>query len=276
MKKIELDLLIDTAEHEVDMQYGLETLKGTSDVVTLISEAILQGYIAKAGRRTASSSNLRTKLKQSFTGSFGQRFSIEIEDESLISKIRKIGEDVFLEVLSYFIMEALYLDSGELSSEASQVLDQLEDLADNLFSRIDAPLKRMHQISKYYDYDVKLRHRKRGHDTKQLVKLTRETSSYLTDAKIDNNIEEIDVVIVRYHSKTGNGRLHIREHNEFYSFGYGTDLAQVKQPLRKKISENLHVNNTINPENGTYIKLRVKKKCLPSGEIIKYLVVGVL
>lgn len=91
MKKIELDLVVETTENEIDMQYGLETLKGTSDVVTLVSEAILQGGIAKAGRRTASSNNLRTKLKQSFKGSFGQRFSIEIEDEKLIYKLKKMG-----------------------------------------------------------------------------------------------------------------------------------------------------------------------------------------
>ena len=276
MKKIELDVIIDTPENEIDMQYGLETLKGTSDVVTLVSEAVLEGTIAKTGRRTVGSKNLRTKLKRSFKGSFGQRFSIEIEDNRLVTKLRKMGDDVFVEVVSYFIMEALYLDAGELTAEASAVLDGLEGVAENLFRRIDTPLKEMHKISRNYNYDVKLRHRKRGHETKQLVKLTSETSSYLTDSTIDENIEELEVVIVRYHSKTGNGRLHIKGHDEFYSFGYGTNLAQVKRALRKKISENLHINNTMHPENGTFIRVRVKKKVLPTGAVIKYLILGVL
>lgn len=274
MKKLELDLVIDSPENEIDMQYGLETLKGTSDVVTLVSEAILNGSISRAGRRTSCSTNLRTKLKQSFKGSFGQRFSIEIESSEFKSKLRKMGDEVFLEIVSYFILEALYLDSGDLTLKASQILDALEGMSDNLFQRIQAPLKKLHKISKYYNYDVKLRYRKKGQNVKQMVKLTKETSSYLTDAKISSNIEDIDVVIVRYHSKTGNGRLHIRGHEEFYSFGYGTQLTKVKKFLRSQISENLHINNTINPEDGTFMRLQVQKMVLPSGQVIKYLVVG--
>lgn len=173
-------------------------------------------------------------------------------------------------------MEALCLDSGDLSEEAYRVIDELEGLTDNLFRRIDSPLKEMHKISKYYDYDVKLRYRKRGDKVKQLVKLTRETSSHLTDLSIDRNVKEIDAIIMRYHSKTGNGRLYVKGHEEFYSFGYGTELDQVKTELKRKISENLHVNNAVSSEEGTYMKLRVMRKLLPSGDVIKFLVVGVL
>lgn len=95
MKKLELDLLIETEENEIDMQYGLETLKGTSDVVSIISEAVLVGAIKKTGRRTHKSNEVRTKLKQSFSGSFGQRFSLEIEDKKLIRKLNKMGDEVF-------------------------------------------------------------------------------------------------------------------------------------------------------------------------------------
>ncbi|WP_040392219.1 hypothetical protein [Cellvibrio sp. BR] len=276
MKKLELDLLIETEENEIDMQYGLETLKGTSDVVSIISEAVLVGAIKKTGRRTHKSNEVRTKLKQSFSGSFGQRFSLEIEDKKLIRKLNKMGDDIFLEVLSYFILEALYLDSGNLSKEASDVLDGLEGISDNLFSRIIEPLKDMHQISKYFQHDVKLRYRKRGHPEKQLVCLTDKTAANLTDAQVLAEEFEIDAVIIRYHSKTGNGRLHIRGGDRFYSFGYATQISLVQRLLRRDISENLHINNGIDPEEGTFIKLRVKKKVLPTDEVVKYLVLGIV
>lgn len=276
VKKLELSIVVDTKEHEIDMQYGLETLKGASDTVNLIAEAILTGKIDKRGRRTHCSRDIRTKLKQSFKSSFGQNFALEITKPELRSKLRKMGDEVFLEVLSYYVMEALILDSGKLSDEASQVLDELEGVTDNLFKRLDNPLKDMHQISKYYNHNVSLRHKKRGSPEKQLFLLTSKTCENLTETYVEPGNVVIDAVIVRYHSKTGNGRLHIRGADEFVSFGMQAGIMSSSKILRQRLSENLHVNNLINPEDGTFITLNAKKKVLPSGEIVKYLVTGIL
>ena len=276
VKKLELSIVVDTKEHEIDMQYGLETLKGASDTVNLIAEAILTGQIDKRGRRTHCSKDIRTKLKQSFKSSFGQKFALEITKPELRSKLRKMGDEVFLEVLSYYVMEALILDSGKLSDEASQVLDELEGVTDNLFKRLDNPLKDMHQISKYYNHNVSLRHKKRGSPEKQLFRLTSKTCENLTETYVEPGNVVIDAVIVRYHSKTGNGRLHIRGADEFVSFGMQAGVMSSSKTLRQRLSENLHVNNLINPEDGTFITLNAKKKVLPSGEIVKYLVTGIL
>jgi len=276
IKKLDLSIIIDTKEHEIDMQYGLETLKGASDTVNLIAEAILTGEIDKRGRRTHCSKDVRTKLKQSFKSSFGQKFSLEITKAELRSKLRQMGDDVFLEVLSYYVMEALILDSGTLSNEASQVLDDLEGVSDNLFKRLDNPLKDMHQIAKYYNHNVSLLHKKRGSPEKKLFCLTSKTCENLTDAHIEPGDTLIDAVIVRYHSKTGNGRLHIRGEDEFVSFGMRAGVMASSKDLRQRLSENLHINNLINPEDGTFMTLNTKKKVLPTGEVIKYLVTGIL
>tara|TARA_R110000751_G_scaffold116604_2_gene216326 strand:+ start:91845 stop:92687 length:843 start_codon:yes stop_codon:yes gene_type:complete len=277
LKKINLDVVIGSPECEVDMQFGLDILKGTSDVVSLITEAILAGEIPASGRRTHRSNDVRTKLKQSFRSSFGQRFSIEISKPELKQKLRRMGDLVFLEVLSYFILEALYLDSGNLSDEASAVLDDIGDLSDNLFKRVKRPLIEMHQISKYYQYDLKLRYKRRGEDEhKQLVCLTEDTSKKLTETHVDEDIFTIEAVIIRYHSKTGNGRLHIRGGSQFYSFGFASLLSVAKRLVRQKLSGNLHINNLVEPEKGTFIKLRVKRIALPTGDTVKFLVVGLL
>jgi hypothetical protein len=277
LKKINLDVVIGSPEGEIDMQFGLDTLKGTSDVISLIAEAILAGEIPASGRRTHRSNDVRTKLKQSFNSSFGQRFSIEITKPELKQKLRNMGDAVFVDVLSYFILEALYLDSGDLSDEVSAVLDEIGDLSDNLFKRVKNPLIEMHQISKYYQYNLRLRYRKRGViEHKQLVCLTEDTSRKLTETTLDENIFTIDAVIIRYHSKTGNGRLHIRGGQQFYSFGFAALLSATKRLVRSKLSENLHINNLLEPENGTFVQLRVKRIALPTGDTVKYLIVGLL
>lgn len=273
LKKLQLDILVNTPDHEIDMQYGLDSLKGTSDVVSLIAEAILEDNIG--GRRTHKSNGVRTKLKQSFTGSFGQRFSLDISNQNSRNKLNRMGDDIFLEVLTYFVREALYLDSGNLSPQATKVLDEMGDVSQSLFKRLNKPLIEMHQVSKYYNQNISLRHRKRGADPKQLFNLTNDTCKNITETEIDTEKTVIEVVIVRYHSKTGNGRLHIKDRQEFYSFGFGTEILTVQKTLRKKISANLHINNTENVIEGEYIKLLVKAIRLPTGNIVKYLVIGI-
>ncbi|MFT6908548.1 MAG: hypothetical protein ACJAS1_005250 [Oleiphilaceae bacterium] len=277
LKKINLDIVINTPKAEVDMQYGLQTLRGTSDVVSLIAEAILLGEISGVGKRTHRSNEVRTMLKLPFKGSYGQRFCLEISKPEYKQKLRRIGDDVFLEVLSYFILEALYLDSGELSPEASTLLDDIGQVSENLFKRVKRPLIEMHKISKYYKHNLKLRYKKRGNvKHTELVCLTEDTSNKLTETSIGEDIFVIEAIIIRYHSKTGNGRLHVRGGEQFFSFGFGGLLSATRRLLRTKLSENLHINNLLEPEQGSFIQLRVKTIALPNGDIVKYLIVGLL
>jgi len=273
---LELDIVVDSKDYEIDMQYGLETLKGTSDAVSLIAEAILEDKVG--GRRTHKSNGVRTKLKQSFKGSFGQRFALEITKPELKLKLKKMGDSVFLEALSCLLMEGLYFDYDDLSAEAHDVLEEMDYISNDLYKRINSALINMHQLSRKYNQNVTLRHRKYGAPFPQpLIKLTSDTCSNITDTEIDVTQQTLEVIIVRYHSKTGNGRFHIKGVEEFSSFGFGTTLISVQKELRKKISKNLHDNNTkdIGDGDGEYIKLVVKTLKLPTGKIVKYLVVGI-
>lgn len=271
-----MDVVIASPKGEIDMQYGLDTLKGTSDVISLVAEAILAGEIPPKGRRTHRSNDVRTKLKQSFNSSFGQNFAIEINKPELKQRLRQIGDEVFIEVMSYFILEALYLDSGELSPAASGVLDDIGHISNNLFARVKRPLIEMHQVAKYYNYKIELSHKRRGYDKKKVVALTEATSNNLTETRINDQTFDINAVIVRYHSKTGNGRLHVQGGDQFYSFGFSSQITAVKNSIKTKLSGNLHANNLIQPEDGTFVQLRVKKMTLPTNEIVKYLIVGLI
>lgn len=273
MLKIDLDVVIDSPGNDIDMQYGLETLKGTSDVIGIVAESILRERVPD--RRTHKS-DVRTKLKQSFVGSYGQRFSIEVNDEKLKRRLKKIGNDTFLEVLIYFVMEALYLDVDNLSEEAAEIVEQLSNISDKLVNRLKEPLIEMHKIPNYFNYDVKIRQRKRGlPEPKQLLLLDKGTAINITESVISDTDEDIEVVVVRFHSITGNGRFYIKDLEKIESFGFYTKMKTVKNKIRKSISSNLHNNNTVRPEDGDFIKVRVRKVSLPGGKLIKYLIVGV-
>ncbi|MEM8142327.1 hypothetical protein Q4R50_21140, partial [Morganella morganii] len=73
----------------------------------------------------------RTKLKKTFEGSFGQIFSLEIECEDLKRRFKRIGRDVFSELMSYFIHEALYRETPTLSNKADEILNNLTEKLQN-------------------------------------------------------------------------------------------------------------------------------------------------
>ncbi|WP_083610105.1 hypothetical protein [Neptunomonas phycophila] len=273
MIKLNLDVVVNSLENEIDMQYGLETLKGTSDVISIAAETILRERVPE--KRTHKS-DVRTRLKNTFTGSYGQRFSLEIEDKDLQKRLRKIGDEVFLEVLSYFVMDALYIETPDLSDGAEIIVDQLSDISDKLVDRLKEPLIDMHKIAVYFNYNIQIRQRKRGLDVpRQLLLLDKNTAKNITEATCSDEEEDFDVVIVRFHSITGNGRFYIKKLQAIESFGFASKIKVVTDQIRKSISENLHKNNTVDPENGTFIKIRTKKISLPKGKVIKYLITGV-
>ncbi len=45
--KVSYDLIIESGEEELDMEYGLETLAGTAEVTCILAEAILRKRIIR-------------------------------------------------------------------------------------------------------------------------------------------------------------------------------------------------------------------------------------
>ncbi|MDK2594233.1 hypothetical protein [Pseudoalteromonas obscura] len=271
VSKIPLDVVVECPKNEIDMQYGLDTLKGTSDTMSIAAEAILRGRVPE--KRTHKS-DVRSILKNRFTGSYGVNFTLEVRDSFLRRRLRQIGSDTFLEVLTYFIMEALYLDSEELSKPASELVESLEGISDKLVERLKEPLTEMHKMNKYFGHDLRIGSKKKNNQ-KELFRLNETTSRNICESIKTQDDEEFEVVIVRFHSITGNGRFYIKSLKVIESFGFDSEIQGVRDQIRKAISKNLHENNTLQPEDGTFMRIKAKKIALPAGKVIKYLITGI-
>lgn len=270
--KIDFDVTVDSGNYEMDMQYGLYTLKGTSDVTSIIAEAILKERVPV--KRTHRS-KVRTNLKGTFEGSYGQKFQLEVLDEALVSRLKSIGVPVFTEIISYYIHEALHIDQQEeLSDDASIVISDMGDISKALIKRISNPLIGMHQISTHFGYGVTLNHKVSTLNKKPIALLNKETILNLTAAKIESPLSEIDAMITRFNSMTGNGRFMIKDTNIIVSFGFGGDVISVKKAMKKEISKNLHDNNGSDESARVFMKLTVQKMILPNNRVIKYVVRG--
>lgn len=269
-----MEVVIQSGEDDVDMDFALQSLLGTSNVTCLVSEGILCGKVIE---RRSTANEIRAKLKQSFKSSYGQRFEIFFNNPRLESRFRKMGKIAFFELMSYFVREALYLESSELSAKAKIVLSELEEVEDSLTERLRAPLTEMHRITTSHGYEVKLRAKSSAGDI-NIITLNHLTAANITGTRIEQIQQEMEVAITRFNSRTGNGRLVVKGHEQgdTIAFGFTTMLRFVIPQEKKAISENLHVNNGVPSDSLQFLTIKVNRIISANGDIVKYLIIRVV
>jgi hypothetical protein len=268
---IDFDVVISSPVYSIDMKSGLDTLQGVCAATRYIAETVLTEQVVE---RLSHKSKVRTTLKQSFKGSYGHVYSLDIYDEKLKEKFRKIGKATFLEIMIYFISESLYLETAEISVNAQKIIDKLGEKAEGLIKQLRvSSLENIHEISTKFDQDIKLRYRKNRNIQTTLATFNKSTVLALHAKESD---ETFDVIagITRLNIHTGNGRLLIKDANETVAFGFGIEYKAVALKAKKKFSENLNHNNGLNNEEWIYLKISVAAIKLNDGKIVKYIVKG--
>ncbi|WP_345868337.1 hypothetical protein [Shewanella algae] len=114
---IEFDVVMDSKDYSIEMNAGLETLLGASETTRRIVETVLTERVPE---KLTNSNKVQSRLKKTFQGSFGQRFSLEIEDEKVKRKMRSIGKEVIIELIQHFVNEGLYRQPITLSAKAKK------------------------------------------------------------------------------------------------------------------------------------------------------------
>lgn len=266
---INLDVVVDTPEQSVDMKSGLESLQGVSDATRLIAETILS---EKTPKRLSYQGRVRTNLKRTFKGSYGQVFDLAIYDDKLLKNFNRIGRSAFLELMQYFLKESLYQDTEELSVRAQSILDKLGDNAEDLVTQLRvSSLEKIHQISVKFNHDIRLRFRKNSEEQITIAKFNKDTAKVL-EAKQDPQVFDLVVSITRLNINTGNGRLAEVGKFETVAFGFGSEYRTVKFEAKKLFSENLDYNNGLDQEHWKTLKISVSPIKLKDGKIVKYIV----
>lgn len=269
---INLDVVIDTPAYEVDMKAGLESLQGVSEATRCISETVLNGRVPE---RQSSRSSVRTTLKQTFSGSYGHIFSIDLFDEELNKKYRRLGKSTFVELIEYFITEALYNEPRNLSEKAQKFVYLNADLCEKLINQLRrSSLKQIHATSIKFGYALKLRFRKNRDDQSVIAVFNDQTAKVLEARPSDEKIE-LTVRITRLNTNTGNGRFIVKGENETVAFGFSRGYKLVRKANKKSLSSNLDRNNGVEDEDSfEFMKISASPIKLKDGKIIKYIVQG--
>jgi hypothetical protein len=268
---IELDVVIDAPENSVDMKAGLDTLQGVSDATRCITETLLT---EKVPQRLTHTSKVRTTLKQTFKGSYGHIFSVDVYDQKLKEKFNSIGRIEISELISYFISESLYKESKPLSIKSQKVINSLGETSEKLVQQLRiSALRNIHEIPIKFNYDVKVRLRNNRDDQIILGKFDLTTAAVLQARKTGEKID-LSVGITRLNINTGNGRLLPKGENETVAFGFGIGYRAVKLEAKKLFSENLDHNNGLKQEEWKLLKISVSPIALKDGKIVKYIIMG--
>ena len=268
---INLDLVIETEEYAVDMKAGLDSMQGVSDAIRCIAESILTENTPK---RQSHKGSVRTSLKNSFKGSYGQVFSLDIHDPELLKRFRKIGSGAFFELVSYFIDESLYREPNTLSAKAQGILNKLGDISEEVVRQLRvSSLKNIHVISTKFNHDIRIRHRISRENQTVIASFNKETAKVL-QARQSPDAVSLTVSITRLNIHTGNGRLQVKDQEETIPFSFGIQYKEVSLRAKKIFSENLNHNNGINNSEWKFLRISAAPVRLKDGKIIKYIVKG--
>ncbi|USD59484.1 hypothetical protein J4N45_13260 [Vibrio sp. SCSIO 43140] len=277
---VNFDVWVDSGkDFSIDMNSGLDTFKGASEVTRKVAETLLTKHVPK---QLHHSNKIRTQLRQSFKGSFIQTFALSIDDPVLEENYKKIGKTAFIELLTYFMSEALYQESPDLSKKATSILKKLGDeLTEKLVEELRvSALGHLHTVSNNFNQKVQLRYYKNKSKKEMVVlaKLDRATGEVLKP-KTDKSIITLEASITRLNINTGNGRLQIKGEIGTTAFGFSQPghYPQRDKVLKQKLSDNLHVNNVIGPDKKKWktIKLQAHSQRAKHGRIIKYIIEGI-
>lgn len=266
---IELDVVMDSNDYSVEMNAGLETLLGASETTRRIVETVITERVPE---KLTNSNKVQTRLKRSFRGSFGQRFSIEIEDEQAKRKMKSLGRTVIVELIKYFINEGLYRQPILLSPKAAKRLKELEMVEDELIEVLRrGSFTHLHSLSANFGRDIKLRYRKNTVDIDTVAMIDKQSYTTLKPLVVKKT-SDIVASITRLNIHTGNGRLQLVGSNETVAFGFNTKYVLVPHHVKARFSQDLDHNNGVSQEHWTTLNLRVHTWNLKSGKIVKYIV----
>lgn len=224
--------------------------------------------------RQTSKSNVRTSLKNSFKGSYGHIFSLDVHDEALHKRLKKIGKGTLVELISYFISESLYRETSQLTDKASKIVNELGDKANDIVKQVRlSALKNIHDVSLKFNHNISIRHRiSRDHQV-VIAGFDRESAKVLL-AKESKKQIQMDVVITRLNIHTGNGRLQEKGADETIAFGFGSLYKEIHLNAKKTFSQNLNHNNGLEQENWKYLTVQASPIQLNDGRVIKYILKG--
>ena len=134
------------------MKDGLLTFQGIVDIALTVVMTVAHEKVPK---QKTYKDDVRADMLDNFTGSYGLNFKL-IADKEADKTLSQLGEKVVIELIEYFLAEALDQNSLNLSKQADEVIKKLDKVGVELIAEIKGRMMRnAHQMLVNYGYDTK-------------------------------------------------------------------------------------------------------------------------
>lgn len=259
---IPMDVTIGTGDSQfekLDFYYGAKAIEGTSEVVLLVADTILNRTLTK---QVPSIEGIRANFKKSFIGSFGQRFELNITGEEPVRVLNWLGEDGFFQIMQHYIGLATGVEYEITKPVAiSWARTYVEDDVD-LVQKIRNPLLRIHKPIENQGYKITLNKRR-----SPIAILNDDTFQFLSHEVSEEKTTIISGVITRFNKLTGTGRLIHGAEDKSISFAPARSWKIFPRVQKKTFSRNLDRNNGV--EDFLPIELEVTR-VLGRNNVVKH------
>lgn len=245
---------------ELDFYYGSKALEGTSEIVTVLTNTILNREVVT---KIPSIEGITASFRTSYEGSFRQRFMLKITGEEQRRNYGAIGEGAFLDVMSYYLTRPLLTPYNFTYKRAARIVKELESDYSSLMKRLYGPLLKLHKPIEEQNYTVELKRRRTN-----LARYDHTTLENLIVECADDERIIIEASITRFNRLTGTGRLILEEDSESVSFEPSYLWRDFPADQKRWLSRNLDVNT----DNGDFTRVRLEVTSIRNflGVIKKY------
>ncbi len=121
--EIPLDVIVESPpnKNSINMKDGLLTFQGIVDIALTVVMTVAHEKVPK---QKTYKDDVRADMLDNFTGSYGLNFKL-IADKEADKTLSQLGEKVVIELIEYFLAEALDQNSLNLSKQADEVIKKL-------------------------------------------------------------------------------------------------------------------------------------------------------
>lgn len=245
---------------ELDFYHGSKALEGTSEAIAVLSNAILNREVVT---KVPSIEGINAIFRNSYEGSFGQRFELKIVGDRQKDNYRRIGERAFFEVMGFYLTRPLMTDFEFTMLKSRRIVDELSEHHSSIMKRLYNPFLKLHKPIEEQHYSLSIKRARTQivrYDELSLVNLTKEI--------IDDNRIIIQASITRFNRLTGTGRMILEEDSESVSFEPAIHWRDFPLPQKRKLSRNLDANNQVEAFTTLTLEVSVIRNYL--GEVKKY------
>lgn len=214
---------------KLGLYYGANALGALSEIISITTHAILHDEVRD---HTTAVKGFSVDFKNSHTGSFVQKFEVELTSEDTLRTMNYLGVDAYVELLAIHLALPLGNPMALQTQSAKRWFRSYMNNGEELLERLQNPLRNLHKPVYGQGYQMVL-----SKARTPLVGFNERTHDYLTTSVTSDHREIIRMAVSRFNARTGTGRFIMDDEADSISFSPYRNV--ISQQTRSRLADSL-------------------------------------